>query len=89
VQAASGELLVGLDVGGQTARRWGHDHRLERTLEAAVAEAEDGHDQERTKDQAEDGARPAHGIDDLLAHEGQQADDHGQGGPHQASSSGR
>ena len=40
---------------------------------AGVAQTEDGHDQERPEHQAEEGARAAADLDELLAHLGEDA----------------
>ena len=48
---------------------------VERPLEAVVAEPEDGHDQERPEDEAEERARPADDLDELLADEGEEPGD--------------
>ena len=66
-ESATGQLLVGLDVGRQPGRRRRDDYRLERALDAAVAETEKGHDQERAEDQTEERAGPPNGLDELLA----------------------
>ena len=75
VEAATRELLVLRDIGGQARRRRHDDRRLERAMLAAVPEAEERHDQERAQDEADDGARATKRLDDLLADEGKQPDD--------------
>ena len=77
VQPAPGQILVRLDVGRQAGVRRHDDDRLERSILAVVAEPEDGHDQERSEDEA-DAARPGRrsDLDELLADERQQPQDH-------------
>ena len=57
------------DVGRQAGVGRDDDDRLERSPDAVVAEPEDGHDQERPEDEADQRARPAEDLDDLLADE--------------------
>jgi hypothetical protein len=84
MEPTTGEVLVAGHIGRQAAGRRDDDDGLERAFHAVVAQAEDGHDQERTDDQADDRPRPANGLDELLADEGQRADDDGQQCAHQA-----
>jgi hypothetical protein len=72
VQACPGEPLVALDVGRKPGVGRHDDDRLERASLAVVAEAEDGHDQERAEDQADQRPGTADDLDHLLADEGQE-----------------
>lgn len=85
VESRPGELLVGRGISGHLARGRCHDDGLERPSDSAVPEPEDRHDQERTEDQAQDGARPPEGLNELFADEREDADDDRQRGSHQTS----
>ena len=88
VDGRTGQSLILGRVRRQGTRLGHHDHGLERPPDAVEAGPEDRHDQERAEDQADDRARAADGLDELLADECEQPKDDGQDGPHQAACSG-
>ncbi len=84
MQSATGEFLVARDVRRESARQRRHDDRLERPFDAAVAEPEEGHDEERAHDQAHDRPGPSDRLDELLADEREESEDDRKHGTHQA-----